>query len=266
MQYDIDELTSFAHKLADSSGEVIRGYYRNFGNIDAKGDLSPVTIADREAEQAIKQLIKHHYPEHGIHGEEFGIEKENAKFKWIIDPIDGTASFMIGRPIFGTLIALVHENEALIGLIDQPINGERWVGVKGSQAKLFSHNSLQSITSTEIKTRKCLNLANAVLCTTGPQYFNSNKLQKFNNIAGKAKYIVYGGDCYNHALLSMGMIDAVVESGLKPHDFMAVKVVVERAGGIATDWQGKPLGISSDGDVVFAGDAALHKEILELLK
>ena len=256
MQYNLKELTEFAEKLADASGAVIRKYYRNFGDINAKSDDSPVTIADREAEQAIKLLINNTYPDHGIQGEEFGVENKDSKFKWIIDPIDGTASFMIGRPIFGTLIALEYDGESLLGIMDQPITKERWVGVKDTQALLNGE---------EIKTRQCKSLADAVLCTTSPQYFNTENLQKFNNVSDKAQYVVYGGDCYNYMLLSMGMIDLVVESGLKPHDFMAVKIIVEQAGGIATDWQGKPLNMNSNGDVVFSGDKNVHKEVLELL-
>jgi inositol-phosphate phosphatase / L-galactose 1-phosphate phosphatase / histidinol-phosphatase len=255
--YNIEELAEFANKLADASGAVIRKYYRNFGAIQAKGDLSPVTIADMEAEKAIKELINQHYPEHGIQGEEFGIENKDAPFKWVIDPIDGTVSFMIGRPIFGTLISLLYKEKTILGVIDQPIAGERWVGVEGFQAQLNGK---------DISVRKCSSLADVVFCTTGPQYFKDEKLTKFNAITDAVKYTIYGGDCYNHALLSMGMIDAVVESGLKIHDFMAVKVVVEQAGGIATDWHGKPLDMNSDGDVVFSGDERVHKEILEMLK
>ena len=255
--YNLPELTKFANLLADASGAVIRKYYRNFGAIEAKGDLSPVTIADKEAEQAIKQLINQHYPEHGIQGEEFGIEKADASFKWVIDPIDGTASFMIGRPIFGTLIALLYNEVPIIGIIDQPINNERWVGVEGAKT-IFNGN--------EVGVRSCSNISEAVLCTTGSQYFTAEKLSKFNNIAGKARYNIYGGDCYNYGLLASGHVDAVVESGLKTHDFIALKIIVEQAGGIATDWQGRVLDMDSNGDVVFCGDKKVHAEILGLLK
>lgn len=254
--YNIEELTKFANKLADSSGSVIRKYYRNFGSIDAKGDASPVTIADREAEQAIRQLIKQQYPEHGIQGEEFGVENENVKLRWVIDPIDGTTSFMIGRPTFGTLIALTFEGKPIIGIIDQPINGERWVGVKGE---------VTTFNGKEISVRGCDFLSEAIIATTGPNYFNQEKLVRFNNIAGKARYTVYGGDCYSYALLAMGMVDAVVESGLKPHDFMALKVVVEGAGGVSSDWNGRELDINSNGDVIFAGDMRVRAEILKVL-
>jgi len=256
-EYNITELTKFANLLAEASGEVIRKYYRNFGEIVAKGDSSPVTIADQETEMAIRYLIKDRYPEHGIQGEEFGIENGNSKFKWVIDPIDGTASFIIGRPIFATLIALLYEGRPVIGIIDQPITLERWVGFEGAKT-LFNGK--------EVGVRVCEKLSNAVLCTTGPQYFSAENLHKFNAIAGNAKYCVYGGDCYNYALLAMGNVDVVVESGLKPHDFIALRVIVEQAGGVATDWHGKPLDMNSGGDVVFCGDKNLHAEVLEMLK
>ncbi len=259
-EYNILELTQFAHKLADKSGEVIRKYYRNFGSIEAKGDLSPVTIADQEAEKAIRFLIKQHYCDHGIQGEEFGLENENSKLRWVIDPIDGTSSFMIGRPIFGTLIALSYEGRPIIGLIDQPITGERWIGYeKENQTKQSFLNGKS------INTRSCEKLANAVIATSGPNYFSKDKLSKFNEIAGKALYKIYGGDCYNYALLAMGTVDVVVESGLKPHDFMALSAVVEGAGGMATDWQGKPLDINSNGDVLCSGDKKVHEEVLKML-
>jgi histidinol phosphatase-like enzyme (inositol monophosphatase family) len=253
---NLPELTKFINLLADASGAVIRKYYRNFGNAVLKDDLSPVTVADKEAEQAIIELIKKNYPEHGIQGEEFGTKNANAKFKWIIDPIDGTISFMIGRPIFGTLIALSYEDKSMIGIIDQPIIGDRWVAVENKTL----------LNGKEIKVRNCNNITNAVIATTAPQYFSTEKLLKFNNISSKAMSTIYGGDCYNYGLLAAGMLDAVIESGLKPHDFMALIPVVECAGGIATDWQGKPLNINSNGDVVFCGDKKLHTEIIEILK
>jgi histidinol phosphatase-like enzyme (inositol monophosphatase family) len=260
-QYNITELERFANLLADASGEVIRKYYRNFGEIIAKGDASPVTIADQETEIAIRNLIQDRHPEHGIQGEEFGIYNADAQFKWVIDPIDGTASFMIGRPVFGTLIALLYKNKPIIGIIDQPINNERWVGVENGEAIFYQNNMAR-----EISTRTCSKLSDAILSTTGPNYFSKKGLEKFNKIADKVRYNVYGGDCYNYALLAMGMVDIIVESGLKPHDFLALRVVVEQAGGIATNWQGEPLDINSGGDVVFCGDKKIHAEILEMLQ
>ncbi len=262
--YNIEELTEFANILADTSGEVIRKYYRNFGGIEAKGDASPVTIADKETEQAIRKLITETYPLHGIQGEEFGLENASADLRWVIDPIDGTTSFMIGRPTFGTLIALTYQGKPILGVIDQPINDERWVGAtgQGSQFYRFADGDIQQKSNS---VRACGALKEAIIATTGPNYFSAEKLPKFNDIAARARYTVYGGDCYSYALLAMGLVDAVVESGLKAHDFLALKVIVEEAGGISSDWQGEPLDINSNGDVIFCGDKKIHEEILGLL-
>lgn len=262
--FNIKELESFACKLADTSGAVIRKYYRNFGAIESKGDESPVTIADKETEKSIRKLIAETYPLHGIQGEEFGLENAGAALRWVIDPIDGTTSFMIGRPTFGTLIALTCEGRPILGIIDQPINGERWVGAVGA-GSVFYKFADRDIQQKSLAVRECSNLSSAIIATTGPNYFNAEKLVKFNNIASHARYTVYGGDCYSYGLLAMGMLDAVVESGLKAHDFLALKVIVEEAGGISSDWLGKPLDINSNGDVVFCGDKKIHEEILAML-
>ncbi|MCE3232521.1 MAG: Inositol monophosphatase family protein [Rickettsiaceae bacterium] len=250
------ELLAFANNLVDNSSDIIRKHFRNIDNITSKGDLTPVTIADQETEKAIRTLIQAKYPDHGIQGEEFGIENEKAEYRWIIDPIDGTTSFMIGRPTFGTLLALMQNNEAVLGVIDQPISGERWLAYKGNGAT-FNGN--------KISTRKCASLSDAVLCTTGPNYFSAQKLKLFNQVAEKARFNVYGGDCYSYGLLAAGHVDIVVESGLKQHDFFPLKTIIEEAGGIITDWQGKPLDINSNGDIVASGDKRVHGEVIKIL-
>ncbi len=251
-----EQLLEFANKLADVSAKVIKGYYRAFGAINSKADLSPVTIADMEAEKEIRQLIKKTYPNHGIRGEELGIENEKSPYLWVIDPIDGTASFMIGRPIFGTLISLLKNGEVVIGIINQPITDERWVG---------AHNKVTLFNNKPVKVRNCNSLKEAILCTTGPQYFANGKLDRFNKIAKEVKHVVYGGDCYNYGLLALGLVDVVIESGLKAHDFLALKVIVEGAGGIVSDWQGNPLNQHSCGDVLFCSSKQLQAELLEYL-
>jgi inositol-phosphate phosphatase/L-galactose 1-phosphate phosphatase/histidinol-phosphatase len=250
------DLISFANNLVDNSGDIIRKHFRNIDNIIAKGDMSPVTIADQETEQVLRELIRKKFPEHGIQGEEFGIENESAEYRWIIDPIDGTTSFMIGRPTFGTLIALTQNGKAVLGVIDQPIAGERWLAYNGLGATLNNK---------KIRTRKCEKISDAVLCTTGPNYFSSDKLKLFNQTSEKARYTIYGGDCYSYGLLAAGHVDLVIESGLKQHDFMPLKTIIEEAGGIITDWQGNEIGMDSSGDVLVAGDARVHKEVLKLL-
>jgi histidinol phosphatase-like enzyme (inositol monophosphatase family) len=256
-QLDKNTLLEFVNNLMDKSVDNIHKHFRNIDNIDSKSDMTPVTIADKETEQLLRKLISEKFPEHGIQGEEFGIENESAPYRWVIDPIDGTLSFMIGRPTFGTLLALVHNNETILGVINQPISGERWLAYKGNGATLNGK---------KITTRKCSALKNATLCTTGPNYFSSKKLNIFNKIAEKVRYTVYGGDCYSYGLLAAGHVDLVIESGLKAHDFLPLKTIIEEAGGIITDWNGHELGFESDGDVVAAGDKKVHGQILAMLK
>ncbi len=257
MTIDKNTLLSFVNKLMDKSVDNIHKHFRNIDNIEAKNDLSPVTIADKETEKLLRKLISEQFPKHGIQGEEFGIENESAEYRWIIDPIDGTLSFMIGRPTFGTLLALTHNQQAILGVINQPISLERWLAYKGNGATLNGK---------KITTRKCDGLENATLCTTGPNYFSTDKLNIFNKIAAKARYTVYGGDCYSYGLLAAGHVDLVIESGLKQHDFLPLKTIIEEAGGIITDWQGRELDFESDGDVVASGDKKVHSQVLAMLK
>jgi len=246
----------FAEQLANISGEVIRRYYRQKTEIDAKDDSSPVTPADREVEKNIRAVIRATYPEHGIIGEEFEDHQSDADYKWIIDPIDGTKSFMIGRPIFGTLIALIYKDKPILGIIDQPILGERWTGVEG-----FAANFNYEIT----ESRKCAKLSDAVMCTTSPNLFKGADFKAFETIRKIAKYVVYGGDCYSYGLLARGSVDVVLETDLKKHDFLALAQIVRGSRGIITDWEGKKLDMNSDGRVLACGDKRLHKEILALL-
>lgn len=248
----------FAESLADASGAIIRKYFRMHVHTDTKSDASPVTIADQEAEAAIRELIETHYPEHGIIGEEYGIVREDAPYVWVIDPIDGTKSFMIGRPIFGTLISLLHHDNPVLGMIDQPINGERWVGIKGHGAAL-NGQAIASCASTKT-------LAEATICTTARELFNDKEGAAFDRVLRAVKYPNYGGDCYNYALLAMGLVDIVIESGLKPHDFCALSTVITEAGGICTDWEGRHITRHSDGKVVACGNKELHDQVLALLQ
>lgn len=249
------DFISFAHQLADISGAVIRPYFRSGLAIDAKHDSSPVTQADRDAEQAMREHIRKHFPTHGIRGEEFGQENAQAQYQWVLDPIDGTISFMIGRPIFGTLISLVHNSIPILGVIDQPITGERWIG--GS-------NHPTTLNDKPVKTRSCNNLSNATLCTTSPDLFGDGERWLFEQAKSKAKYLVYGGDCYSYALVASGSVDAVIESGLKPHDFCALAPIIQAAGGYITDWHGRAITAQSDGRVIATGDKTLHQEIVAL--
>lgn len=253
MQHKPEDFLPFAEQLATLSGEIVRRYYRKEIPFDVKADSSPVTLADREIENNIRAMIRSTHPSHGIIGEEYEPHNPDSEFVWMIDPIDGTKSFMVGRPIFGTLISLLHYNEPVIGIIDQPILGERWTGVKGYATTLNYE---------PIRTRTCPDLAHAVLCTTSPCLFPQPDLPAFQKLRDGAQYTVYGGDCYSYGLLARGSVDVIIESGLKPYDFCALKPIVEGAGGMFTDWQGQSISLHSDGRVLATGDKSLHNTLL----
>ena len=243
------------NKLPDSAGDAIRPFYRAEFVHEAKGDQSPVTEADRAAEAVMRKLIEEACPQDAIIGEEYG-EKEGASARtWLLDPIDGTVSFMAGRPIFGTLIALLQDGFPVMGVLDQCISGERWVGITGEETMLNGE---------PITTRNCRELSDATLASSGPQYFDDHSAQHFMALAAKTnKRMVWGGDCYNYGLLAAGHLDLVVETGLKLHDFAALVPIVEGAGGLMCDWNGDPLHAESAGDVIALGEPARLEEVLE---
>jgi inositol-phosphate phosphatase / L-galactose 1-phosphate phosphatase / histidinol-phosphatase len=247
-----------ANRLAEAAGAAIRPYYRAGFGLESKADATPVTLADRAAETAIRAILEVERPHDGIIGEEYGTVRESAKRQWVIDPIDGTTSFVAGRPIFGTLIALMDSGWPLLGIIDQPILGERWCGAIGLPT-LFN--------DAPARTRRCAALGDAILATTGPSYFSAAECDHFMALARKTAHrrLIWGGDCYNYALLASGHIDIVVEAGLKLHDFAALIPVVENAGGMMCDWAGEPLSAASDGRVIALGDPARLEEVIEAL-
>lgn len=247
---------ALAHALADAAGAAIRPYFRAAFALERKADASPVTAADRAAEAAMRALLESHAPADGIVGEEYGAEREDAARVWVLDPIDGTRSFVAGRPIFGTLIALVEDGRPVLGIIDQPIGRERWAGATGRPTTL---NGAMA------RTRPCDGIARAHLATTGPGYFRSAGLAAFGRVSAAARDTLWGGDCYNYGLLAAGHLDLVVEEGLKLYDFAALVPIVEGAGGAMRDWSGRPLDMASGGDVIAAGDPELIAPLLCLL-
>ncbi|MDE2435003.1 MAG: histidinol-phosphatase [Sphingomonadales bacterium] len=251
------ELT-LANRLADAAREAIVPLFRTGIGAERKDDRSPVTEADRAAEEAMRRLIKAEFPRDAIFGEEFGAEMGDSGRTWVLDPIDGTTAFMAGRPIFGTLIALVQEGWPVLGVIDQPVLKERWVGATG-QATTFN--------GAPVRTRPCPSLADAAIATTGPHYFDDHDGAHFMALAARTdhKRMVMGGDCYNYAMLAMGQLDIVCEANLKLHDYAALVPVVEGAGGTMCDWNGEPLHAASDGHVLALGDPARLEDVIEAL-
>lgn len=248
-----------ANRLADAAGTAIRPFFRSGFVSEAKQDASPVTEADRAAEAAIRRILDAECPRDGIIGEEYGIKQGSSGRTWVIDPIDGTVSFMAGRPIFGTLIALLEEDWPVLGVIDQCINQERWIGATGYPTMLNDKVATS---------RNCASLAKATLATSGPQYFTQHDGDHFMALAAKTahKHMLFGGDCYNYALLASGHIDIIVEAGLKLHDFAALVPVIIGSGGMISDWTGEPLHAASDGHIIAVGDPARLEDVLGALQ
>lgn len=252
----LDQFIDIAHKLADAARPVVRKYYRTPVAVDVKADDSPVTIADREVERTMRDILAKEVPEHGILGEEHGRQNIDAEFVWVLDPIDGTKSFISGKPSFTTLIALCQNGRPILGLIDQAITDERWLGAKG---KPSTHNGA------EITVRACGDLASATFFNTAPQMFDGNNFKAYQALADGCRLPMYGVDAYAYGLTAMGLADTVVECSLQPYDYCALAPVVEGAGGIMTDWSGQPLDINSDGRVVASGDKQCHQDVLRVI-
>ena len=254
----LDAEIALAHRLADAARSAIRPHFRAGLTTTRKADASPVTIADRAAEQAMRALIEAELPGDGIHGEEFGVTPGTSGRTWVLDPIDGTTGFLAGRPLFGTLIALMVDGWPVLGVIDQAILDERWLGVTGQPTLLNGQ---------PVRTRLCPALADAALATTGPHYFDAHEGEHFMALAAQTDHrrMVMGGDCYNYAMLASGHLDVVCEANLKLHDFAALVPVVEGAGGVMCDWNGDPLHDGSDGHVLALGDPARVEDVVEAL-
>ena len=247
---------ALALRLADAAGAVIRSYFRTPVAVDDKADASPVTVADRESELAMRRLINQEAPGHGILGEEWGPENTDAEWVWVLDPVDGTKAFITGKPSFGTLIALLHHGVPVLGVIDQPILNERWLGVEGQPTTLNGQ---------PIRVRACPDIKSAALYATAPEMFVGADVASFEALRSQVKLPRYGCDCYAYGLLALGFVDLVVEASLQPYDYLSMVTVIEGAGGVITDWQGQKLGLHSDGRVVAAGDARAHAKALAVL-
>ena len=245
-----------AHRLADASGAVILRYFRQALAVEDKDHIdgfSPVTAADREAEAAIRALIEESCPHHGILGEEYGHERPEARFTWVIDPIDGTKAFISGMTTWGTLIALQDRGRGIIGVLNQPYLGERFVG----------HGEGAYLGERRLRTRPCDDLGAAVLYATEPDMFSPVERPAFDSLAGRVRLRRFGADCYAYGMLAAGFIDLVVEASMNIWDIAALIPIIEGAGGRVTSWDGGPVG--PDGRVLAVGDPRLHAAALEVL-
>jgi histidinol-phosphatase len=245
-----------AETMADAVRPIVMGYFADSVAFETKADLSPVTAADREAEATMRRLIDAAWPEHGILGEEYGAARLDARFLWVLDPIDGTKSFVTGKPLFGTLIALLRDGRPIVGVIDMPALGERWVGVEGRPT---------TFNGRPVRVRTCDALDRAWLYATSPRMFDGPDAAAFERLRSSCYADIYGADLYAYGLLARGRVDLVCEASLKPYDYCAAVPVIEGAGGCITDWQGRALSLSSGGRVLAAGDERAHRAARETL-
>ena len=253
---DTNKLKKFFNLLVEENRRIILPYFRNKLEVISKADKSPVTAADKDSEKNIRSLISKYYPEHNIQGEEFPKKVTQSSFKWVIDPIDGTRSFISGKPSFGTLVGLYENNTPLAGLIDMPALKESWLGFRNGGAYL---NNIP------IKTRKIKSISLATIACTSPNMFNERQLNSFKKVETECNNVVWGGDCHNFALLAGGYLDIVVEHNLSWHDVAAVIPIIEAAGGYISDWKGKKINEKSNGSVIASGDEKVQSEVLKIL-
>lgn len=258
---DIDELASFVLELGEAAAAVTLPHFRSGLSVDNKRGrfaFDPVTAADRDAEAAIRKLISERYPDHGILGEEHGNHDGTSGLTWVIDPIDGTRSFIAGVPLWGTLIALNDGTRPVIGLMEQPYIGEKFLGRPGGSELIGPHDT------TPLKTSGCTKLEDALLGNTDPGMFRlDDEKAAFRELTSKVKLRRFGGDCYFYCLLAAGTLDLVVESSLEPYDIQALIPIIENAGGVVTSWSGGDA--QRGGQVVAAATHELHEAALEIL-
>ncbi len=249
----LKEFQPFCKLLADKSAEIIRQNFRKSIDVEQKSDLSPVTIADKQSEEIMRDIIHKEFPNHGIIGEEFGEEKPEADFVWILDPIDGTKSFICGALSFGTLIALTYKKQPVLGVINHPILNEFLIG----------DNKICLLNDVQVKVREKNNLSEAVLLTT--DHLNIKKYQnseKFERLINSVWLYRNWGDCYGYYLLATGFADIMIDPIMSVWDTMALLPIVNGAGGIITDYHGHD---ATKGNSIIAATPKLHSKVIELL-
>lgn len=253
------DFTGFVDQLADAAGDTILPFFRTHLAIENKeaGGFDPVTVADRAAEDAMRALIRKNFPEHGILGEEYGAERTDAEYVWVLDPIDGTKSFISGMVAWGTLIGLMRFGEPVFGMMHQPFTRERFSGDGGAASYRGPTGNR------DLHVRACEALSDAVLFTTSPLLMNEADRSIFRKVENRVKLSRYGGDCYAYCMLAAGQIDLIIETEIKPHDIVPLIPIIDGAGGIVTTWENNPA--QTGGRIIAAGDKRVHAAALEML-
>ncbi len=253
----LPELVKFAAEVADKVRPISLKYFRAKSAIDVKADGSPVTVADRECELAIREMLSEAYPSHGILGEEMGGDASDRRYAWIVDPIDGTKSFIAGAPTYGTLLALLCEGSPVLGVIDMPALDERWIG---------AHKQPTTLNSRPVRTSACSALGDAMATIVSPDNFDTDELRRLKHLIDLIRIRRYSSDGYAFGLLASGHVDIVVTAGQQPYDFLPLVNVVEQAGGCISDWKGNKLGLDSDGRILASANHRLHEQALSAVQ
>jgi histidinol phosphatase-like enzyme (inositol monophosphatase family) len=256
MASELAEFIAFANKLADDARDCIRELAGPAPEPIQKGDGSPVTAVDQAVEDRLREMIVETYPDHGIVGEERGAAGTDKEFIWIIDPIDGTLPFLAGFPVYGTLLALVRDQAPVLGIIEMPITGERWVGCQGLPS---------TYNGDPIKTRACDDLSVALMSTSNPEFYSNSDRPALDRMRTATRWTVYGGSCMAYGRIASGRIDVGIDVGFDPTDYLALVPVITGAGGIITDWDGNPLTLQSGDRLAAAGDPEIHRKTLAIL-
>lgn len=250
------EFLTFAEKLADRSRSMLLQASRREPDVEIKADASFVTATDKAVEAALREMIGHAYPDHGILGEEFENTNIDAEFVWVLDPIDGTAAFVAGIPVYGSLIALAWQGAPYLGVIEHPLTAERWTGVAGTMA-LFN--------GAPVRTRPCRSIGTAYATCSNRDFMSAAEQAKFDRVRERVQYVQYGGSCYSYGVLASGRTDLALDGGLDAFDIYAPAAVITGAGGFVADWNGSDLSFGMKGTVLAAGDRACLLETLAVL-
>ena len=251
------EYLAFAETLADQSRRMLLAVKGSAPKVDIKSDASFVTTADKAVEPALRAMIQETYPDHGILGEEFNNINIDADFVGVLDPIDGTAAFVAGIPVYGTLIGLAWQGQPYVGVIDHPITSDRWTGVSGRMAE---HNGMP------VRVRACASVETAYATCSNADFMSDTERARFDVLRKRAQYVQYGGSCYSYGVLASGRTDLAIDSGLDSFDIYAPTAVIQGAGGYVTDWNGDPVTLDMEGHVLAAGDKARLDEAVSILK
>ena len=252
-----EQFTQFAERLATAARQMLLERQDARSTATLKPDRTFVTDLDAAIEAYLRLMIEEAFPSHGIVGEEEDPTRSEAEFVWILDPIDGTAPFIAGVPVYGTLIALAHHGVPVVGIMDLPVTAERWIGVEGQPT---THNGQV------VSTRACQALDQAILSASNPDFFTDNEMPVLQTLKSHTAWRIYGGCCMAYGLLANGRTDVAIDTRLKIYDFAAFRPIIEGAGGVITDWEGRPIDLSSGPRILAAGDPARHREALNLIK